>query len=210
MAAAAQRHADRQLVPLTGDELRAFHPQYEELLAEHPLLFPNATGQASGVWVRRSIEHARTHGYSLMLEGVFRNPEMTVATAEEFAAARYAVEVLGLGVRAERSRLDSLHRYLESGRWTPPTAHDGAHEMMPQTIAAVEASPAVKRLSITDRTGVDLYVNARGTDGRWREEPADVAALEARRARSLPPEEAVGWLALHRDILIEFAARGDQ
>ncbi|MFI9155683.1 zeta toxin family protein [Streptomyces sp. NPDC053367] len=208
MAAAVQRHADRQLVPLTGDELRAFHPQYEELLAEQPLLFPNATGQASGAWVRMSIEHARAHGYSLMLEGVFRNPEMTVATAEEFAAAHYVVEVLGLGVRAERSRLDSLHRYLESGRWTPPTAHDSAYEKMPQTIAAAEASPAVRRLTITDRTGADLYANERNPDGHWRHEPAGVAALEASRARPLPPGEAAGWLARHRDILVEFAARG--
>ncbi|WP_425581046.1 zeta toxin family protein [Streptomyces thermoalcalitolerans] len=28
MAAARQRHAERQLVPLTGDELRPFHPQH--------------------------------------------------------------------------------------------------------------------------------------------------------------------------------------
>nr|WP_031080311.1 zeta toxin family protein [Streptomyces sp. NRRL S-118] len=69
MAAAEHRHADRQLVPLTGDELRAFHPRYQELLDNHPLLFPNATAQASGAWVRMSIEHARDHEYSLLLEG---------------------------------------------------------------------------------------------------------------------------------------------
>ncbi|MGW3510818.1 zeta toxin family protein [Streptomyces sp. NPDC000994] len=209
MAAAVQRHADRQLVPLTGDELRPFHPQYEQLLEEQPLLFPNATAQASGAWVRMSIEHARAHGYSLMLEGVFRNPEMTVSTAVDFAAAGYQVEVLGLGVRAERSRLDSLHRYLESGRWTPPTAHDSSYEMMPQTIAAAEASPAVRRLTITDRTGADLFVNERDADGRWMREPAGVAALQASRARPLPPQEAAGWLARHRDILVEFAVRGE-
>ncbi|MGW9256372.1 zeta toxin family protein [Streptomyces albidoflavus] len=207
MAGAKQRHADSQLVPLTGDELRAFHPRYRELLDGHPMLFPNATGQASGAWVRMSIEHARSQGYSLMLEGVFRDPAMTVSTAERFAASRYSVEVLGLGVRAERSRLDSLHRYLDSGRWTPPTAHDGAYTMMPQTIAAAEASAAVQRLTITDRTGVDLYVNERTVDGRWRNEAAGAAALEEIRARPLPPPDAAQWLARHQDVLIEFAAR---
>ncbi|MET8218082.1 hypothetical protein [Streptomyces hirsutus] len=93
--------------------------------------------------------------------------------------------------------------------WTPPTAHDGANAMMPQTIAAAEASPAVRRLTLTDRTGVDRYVNERNTDGRWRHEPAAVAALEASRGRPLPSEEAASWLARHRDILIEFAARGE-
>ncbi|WP_225828518.1 zeta toxin family protein [Streptomyces naphthomycinicus] len=187
MAAAEQRRRDHDLVPLTGDELRAFHPQYEMLLRDEPLLFPNATAQASGAWVRMSIEHARTQGYSLILEGVFRNPEIVMATAAQFADAAYEVEVLALGVRAERSRLDSLHRYLESGRWTPPTAHDSAYTAMPETIAAAEASPAVQRLTITDRTGVDLYVNERDATGLWRTAPADVTALQESRARPLPP-----------------------
>ncbi|MGA5425184.1 zeta toxin family protein [Streptomyces lavendulocolor] len=36
MAAVEQRHAGRSLVPLTGDELRAFHPRYEELQGTPP------------------------------------------------------------------------------------------------------------------------------------------------------------------------------
>ena len=208
-AAVEQRHPGRQLVPLTGDELRAFHPQYEELLAQHPQLFPNATGQASGAWVRMSIEHARANGYSLLLEGVFRDPEMTVATAEEFAAAGYRVEVVGLGVREERSRLDSLHRYLDTGRWTPPTAHDGAYRMLPQTIAAVEASNAVQHVTITDRTGTDLYVNERAADERLEREPAGAQAVAAARTRPMPPDEAAGWLTRQRDVLVELAARGE-
>lgn len=209
MAAAEHRHAGRQLVPLTGDELRAFHLQYQELLDEQPLLFPNATAQASGAWVRMSIEHARTHRYSLMLEGVFRNPEMTVATAEEFATIGHRVELVGLGVRAERSRLDSLHRYLDAGRWTPPTAHDGSYQMMPETIAAAEASLAVQRITLTDRTGAELYVNERLNDGRWSREPAGAEALHAIRTRLFPPDEVAGWLTRHRDIVVTFAVRSE-
>lgn len=209
MAAVEQRHAGRDLVPLTGDELRAFHPRYEELLLEHPLLFPNATAQASGAWVRMSIDYAREHRFGLVIEGVFRVPEMTVSTAEEFAAAGYQVEVVGLGVRAERSRLDSLHRYLEAGRWTPPAAHDGAYRMMPETIAAAEASPAVQRVTLTDRTGADLYVNERTATGVWRREPTGADALHSLRARPLPPDEVAAWLARHRDIAVDFAVRGE-
>ncbi|MEU9983573.1 zeta toxin family protein [Streptomyces sp. NPDC050856] len=70
----------------------------------------------AGAWVRMSIDYAHAHGYSLMIEGVFRVPEMTVSTAEEFTAIGHQVEVVGMGVRAERSHLDSLHHYLEGGR----------------------------------------------------------------------------------------------
>ncbi|MFI9206467.1 zeta toxin family protein [Streptomyces sp. NPDC053048] len=209
MAAAEQRHADRQLVPLTGDELRRFHPRYQELLETQPLLFPNATGQASGAWVRMSIEHALDHGYSLMLEGIFRDPAMTVATAERFARAGRSVEVIGLAVPEERSRLDSLHRYLAAGRWTPPNAHDLAIRMMPETIAAAEASAAVRRITITNRAAEELYVNERGPDGRWMGEPGAVQALMAGRARPLPADEARGWLVRHREVVIAFAGRAE-
>lgn len=208
MAAAEQRLADRQLVPLTGDDLRPFHPRHQEILETEPWLFPDATGQASGAWVRMSIEHARDRGYSLMLEGVFRDPAMTLATAEEFAALGIRVEVIGLGVREERSRLDSLHRFLEGGRWTPPELHDLAYQKMPETIAAAEASPAVRRITITDRTGTDLYVNERADDGRWSAEPRAVTALQGSRERTLPPEEAAAWMGLHQRVVVELAARG--
>ncbi|MEU3657444.1 zeta toxin family protein [Streptomyces sp. NPDC032161] len=99
MAAAGQRHADQHLVPLAGDELRPFRPRHQEVLDNEPWLFPEATGQASGAWARMSIEYARDKGYSLMLEGDFRDPAMTLATAEEFAGLGRRVEVVGLGAR---------------------------------------------------------------------------------------------------------------
>jgi len=208
MAAAEQRHANQHLVPLTGDELRRFHPRHQEILDNEPWMFPEATAQASGAWVRMSIEYARDNDYSLMLEGDFRDPAMTLATAEEFAGLGRRVEVVGLGVRAERSRLDSLYRFLAGGRWTPPERHDLAYRMMPETIAAAEASPAVHRITITDRSGAELYVNDRSSESRWTNEPAVVNALHASRARPLPPNEAAGWLGLHQQVVTELAARG--
>ncbi|MEW1639062.1 zeta toxin family protein [Streptomyces sp. NPDC093801] len=208
MKAAVERHG-AQLVPLTGDELRFMHPRYAELLNEQPMLFPNATGQASGAWVRMSIDYAFTHGYGLMLEGVFRDAEMTVSTAERFAATGRPVEIVGLAVSGERSRLDSLHRYLDAGRWTPPSAHDSAYEMMPRTIAAVEASPAVRRITLTDRTGTDLYVNERLDNGLLSHAAEGADTLRALRARQLPPQEASEWLARYQDVVMEFTARGE-
>lgn len=206
--AVQQRHADRHLVPLTGDELRPFHPQHHEIREKEPWLFPDATGQASGAWVRMSIDHALENRYSLMLEGLFRDRTMTLSTAERFAEAGYIVEFVGLAVCEKRSRLDSLHRYLTGGRWTPPDLHDLALRMMPETIAAAEASPAVHRITITDRSGADLYVNERGPDGRWTDEPAAVQALAAGRARPLPADDARRWMERQREVVIDLAARG--
>ncbi|MGW2183889.1 zeta toxin family protein [Streptomyces sp. NPDC001732] len=208
VADCAQRNTERHLVHLTGDELRRFHPRHQEILANEPWLYPEATGQASGAWVRMSIEYARDNGYSLVLEGDFRNPTMTVATAEEFAGLGRRVEAIGLAVRAERSRLDGLLRFLESGRWTLPDQHDLAYRMMPETVAALEESLAVHCVTITDRSGAELYANARSPDGHWSGEPAAVSALHEGRARQLSPDEVARRLDLHQWGVAELAARG--
>lgn len=66
--------------------------------------------------MRMSIEYARDHGYGLLLGRVSRDPAMTIGTAEESARAGRPVEVVPLAVREDRSRLDALDRFADSGR----------------------------------------------------------------------------------------------
>ncbi|MFF6903320.1 zeta toxin family protein [Streptomyces hydrogenans] len=208
MAATVRRY-DGALVPLTGDELRPFHPRYTELQGEDAQTRETATAQFSGAMVRMSIDYALENGYGLLLEGIFRDPEMTIGTAERFAAAGRSVSVVALAVRAERTRLDALDRFLEGGRWTPPDLQDLAYGMVPETVAAAEQSPAVTSIVITNRPAADLYSNERGPDGRWPGGPGAVPALEAERAQPMPAQEAASWLAKYRTVLVEMAARGE-
>jgi hypothetical protein len=206
IARSRQRHADRQLVPLTGDALRFMHPRHDEIMRNEPWLFLEATGQATAHWVKWSIEHAQRENYSLILEGVFRDPQMPLATAEAFANS-HLVEVVGLAVRQEVSRLDGEHRFLENGRWTPPELHDLSYRMMPETIRVLAGSPAVRRVTLTDRTGADLYV----LDKTEHQSPVDAdevaGALVDLRSRPLSADEAQAWLARQRDTVITYAAR---
>ncbi|MFB8314678.1 zeta toxin family protein [Streptomyces sp. NPDC055961] len=208
MAATVRRHGGT-LVPLTGDELRPFHPRYQELLTEDAQTRETATAQFSGAMVRMSIEHALDRGYGLLLEGVFRDPAMTIGTAERFAAAGRPVGVVALAVREERSRLDALARFLEGGRWTPPELQDLAYGKVPETVAAAEQSPAVASILITNRPAADLYSSERGPDGLWPGGPGAVPALEAERTKPMPAQEAVSWLATYRTVLVEMAVRGE-
>ncbi|MFV5994955.1 zeta toxin family protein [Streptomyces sp. NPDC056231] len=213
MQATQRAYEGADLVPLTGDELRSLHPRYDELRREGPQTFETGTAQASGPWVRMSIDYALKNRYSLVLEGVFRDPAMTISTAERFAAAGFRVEIVALGVREERSRLDALHRFLTPGtglpgRWTPPELQDLSYRMMPETVAAAEASAIVQRITITNRTGADLYVNERSPDGRWRSAPAAVQALQSERARPLPATEAQSWLSRYQQVIVTFAGEG--
>ncbi|WP_186779886.1 zeta toxin family protein [Streptomyces salinarius] len=208
MAATVQRYGGT-LVPLTGDELRPFHPRYGDLQEEDAQTRETATAQFSGAMVRMSIEHALEHGYGLLLEGVFRDPSMTIGTAERFAAAGRRVEVVALAVREERSRLDALDRFLEGGRWTPPELQDLAYAKVPETVAAAEQNPAVTSILITNRSAADLYSNKRGPDGLWSSAPGAVPALVAERSQPMPAQEAASWLTTYRTVLLEMAVRGE-
>ncbi|MFF5808262.1 zeta toxin family protein [Streptomyces sp. NPDC012746] len=209
MAATQQRHQGGNLVPLTGDELRPLHPRYAELLGVDAQTRETATAQASGAWVRMSIEHALTEKYSLILEGVFRDPDMTLRTAETFARAGNRVELVALSVREERSRLDALDRFLDGGRWTPPALQDLAYAKVPETVARAVESTSVNSIVVTNRTGVDLARDDRNDRGEWVRPPEAVQALQAERARPFPPEEAAQWLPMYRKVVVEMAARGE-
>lgn len=114
MAGAEQRHAGSQLVPLTGDELRAFHPRYAELLADHPLLFPNATGQASGAWVRMPAAGGRSRNASRQRR---TNAAWTSTKSAPTPAAQAAVEAVeGAAETAQPSPPSPWRR--SDGSWT--------------------------------------------------------------------------------------------
>jgi hypothetical protein len=128
-------------------------------------------------------------------------------TAKAFASS-HTVEVVGLAVREEVSRLAGERRFLDDGRWTPPELHDLSYRMMPETIRVLAGSPAVRRVTITDRTVADLYVLDK-TPGRTAVDPDEAAtALEDIRSRPLSPEDARGWMTRQRDTVITYAVRG--
>lgn len=195
--ALAARHPD--MVVLIGDELRQYHPDYARAMRENPEIMPEVTAQASGKWIGMSVDYAREKGYNLLLEGTFRNTEMVVGNADKFANRKeggYTVEVSALAVNADRSLLDSVARYLYSGegRWTSVAAHDEAYEGVPETLEALEKSLSISRVVVTDRSGKDLYVNERDSNGDWARPPEAAKFLEHHRNLPFSQEEAREWI----------------
>jgi predicted kinase len=189
------------LVPITGDDLRAYHPDYDRLTVEDPLGMPAATAPVSGGLVRLALDHALAGGYSALLEGTFRDPAMVAATAERFAAAGYRVEVVAIATPPPVSRLGAEQRFLgaaapRAARWTPPEAHEAATTRAPATVAALEASPAVTRIQVRSRDHI-LHDNTRLANDAWPDGPGAAAALQAEQARQLNPAQASAWLAAY-------------
>ncbi|OOC52437.1 MULTISPECIES: zeta toxin family protein [Nocardiopsis] len=213
--AAVSRERAGELVPLSGDDLRPFHDDFEMLARDHPWLMPNATSQASGAWVRRCIDYALENRHSLLLEGVFRDPLTVAQTIDRFAAAGYRVEVVGVATSYRDSLLASLGRFLhpEEGaapRWTPATAHDSAYRMVPSALQAAEDTEGTQRLHVTTRSGEDLHTNTRGPDGRWTDPTPGAAVAAAKTERDALPSPGVAraWLRLYVEHTRELAHRG--
>ncbi|MFJ9845873.1 zeta toxin family protein [Kitasatospora sp. NPDC101155] len=227
MAAVREQNADRDVIQLSGDDMRQFHPAFAELMDTDPIAMVPATQQAANAWMQMAFTHAIEHGYSFVSEGTFRNPEAVLADAKFFATGqrgeelaaplpegrdRHQVWILALAVRAERSRLDAMHRYLapgaEAGRWVWPEWANASYNAIPVTVAAAEESPDVHRVIVTNRSGADLYTNTRQADGTMQRPPAAAEAVLTERARPLPTADADGWLTRQQDVVLRFVATG--
>ena len=187
-----------ELVSITGDDLRRYHPEYERLVTDDPLGMPAATAPVSGGLIRLALDHALARRLPVLLEGTFRDPAIVTGTATRFADAGYRVEVVAVAVPAPVSRLGAEQRYLGarnplSARWTPPEAHETALAGSPAVVAALEALPAVSRVQVHSRARL-LYENIRDTRDAWQREPGAADALRAEQLRPLTADEAASWL----------------
>ena len=194
--AIAARYPD--LIAITGDELRPFDPSYDRLVTTDPLRVPNATMAVSGGLVRLALDHALQHRYSVLLEGVFRDPAVVTGTAERFASAGYSVGVVAVATPAPVSRLSAEQRFLgapvpRAARWTPSSAHESALRRSPAVVAELEACRAVTWVQLSTRTQA-IYDNIRGPDGYWQDPPAAAGLLQHEQTRDFAPDEALGWL----------------
>ena len=85
------QHVADDLVEITGDDLREYHPDFRRLATRAPFEMPAATAPVSGGLVKLALDHALERRYSVLLEGTFRDPGMVTGTATRFADAGYRV-----------------------------------------------------------------------------------------------------------------------
>ncbi len=146
-------------MPVIGDDLRQFHPDYARLMREEPLSMPAATAQASGQWIGMAADYLRAQRSDVLIETTLRSPEAMAQTISAFRQAGYVVELRVVAVPQEVSRLSTVERYTRqvedtgAGRWTPAAAHDEAYAKAAGTVEELIASGRVDRLVIEDRGG---------------------------------------------------------
>lgn len=157
---------DGPLLPVNGDDLRQYHPDYDRLCDEEPLAMPERTAKASAVWIRMTMEYADENGIPAIVEGTWRNAATVLDEAANAKRAGRSTHAVVLAVPPALSSLAILERYYRDrsaglpSRWTPASAHDNAVANLPATVRAVAMSPLVDRLTVIDRDGGVLYDGA--------------------------------------------------
>lgn len=181
-------------VVINGDEFRAHHPRFAQLLRSDDRTAAFYTDRDSGRWVEKSIDHARQRGYNVIVEGTMRNPDTVAQTLSDFRAAGYETDARALAVNSRLSELGILLRYESQravrghGRATTEAAHAAGYEGVPRTLARIEDGRLADRVQVVRRSGEVVYQNElRGGD--WQKPPRAAETLQGVRDGSLSKDE---------------------
>ena len=208
---------DPRLIPVIGDDLRLYHPDYDALMTHDPVAMPDATARASGRWIGMSNDYLRSQGASTLVETTLRQEHVLLAELEAFKDAGYATDLRVLAVPPEVSRASTLIRYAadasqhDAGRWTPSASHDAAGAAGPATVQAAITSGLLDRVSIQDRQGHVLYSADITADTRSEVAQGAVQALQTGRdVTNLSARDADDWLENTAKAVSQCVAAGER
>lgn len=201
-------------VRIIGDELRAFHPKFAELMAKDDQTAAFYTDRDSGRWIEKAIDHARKAQVNIVIEGTMRDPRKVADTMKGLLEAGYKVDARALAVNERLSWQGVLQRYESqqldrgAGRMTTKEAHSAAYSGMLETLARIETEKLADHVKVYQRGGVLIYANE-ATEGRWSFPPEARQLVEAERSRPFTTEERADY-AKGFDKLAELVSRPER
>ncbi|OJX65515.1 MAG: hypothetical protein BGO95_10665 [Micrococcales bacterium 73-13] len=155
------------MAALTGDDLRIFHPEYRRLVTERPEQAGTILAESTRTWVRAALKDAIEERRSLLLEGTFGDPDLTLATASRFHEAGFELRIAAIASPRVLSIVSAASRYLRGrktgapARFTKLSAHDRGYDGTTRLIDRLgEATPA-NRVTIVSRNGNVLFDRTR-------------------------------------------------
>ena len=151
------------MVAVTGDELRIFHPRYRQLTTDQPEQAPAVLAETTREWVRAAIHSSLEERRSLLLEGTFGDPDVTLSTADRFRQAGFRVRIVAVASPRVLSIVTVASRYLRDrklgspARFTRLSAHDRGYEGTARLLGSIDSHDSVERVTILSRSGSVLF-----------------------------------------------------
>ncbi|WES63912.1 zeta toxin family protein [Microbacter sp. GSS18] len=183
---------------VSAEGLAAFHPDYLEQRRWRPLEAQSAMAPLVAEWLSQSLDFAREHRRSLVLEGSFSNPAGVFGTVDAFAAEGFSTRVVVVSARRSESLLTSASRYFEARRrgapalFTDRDSHERGWVGAQDLVREAEATTPVDQLTILGRGGQVLFdaIRSEGFAGA----AAAIAASESAPVTTLQAAEWFGEL----------------
>ncbi|MET9078599.1 zeta toxin family protein [Streptomyces sp. NPDC004232] len=191
----AMRPGTTQLV---GDDFKASHPDYFQLLRDDPRSAGAAIRADYRAWFARAEEYVRRRRGDVLIEAAPGSVKEFLDSAVPYAADGYPVELVVLAVRQADSRLATALRYARAlqnggtGRFTSRSGHDTCFHALADVVAAAERHPQITAITVIRRDGQALLRHETTSPGQatW--------ALAAERLRPYTEREAIAFLRLHQ------------
>lgn len=182
---------------LVGDDFKASHPDYFQLLRDEPRSAGAAIRTDYRAWFSRAEGYVRRRRGDVLIEAAPGSVEEFLDSALPFATDGYPVELVVLAVRAADSRLATALRYARTlqiggtGRFTTRSGHDTCFQALADFVAVAERHPQIAAITVIRRDGQALLRHEADGSGRasW--------ALAAERLRPYTEQEAMAFLQLH-------------
>ncbi|MFF7975813.1 zeta toxin family protein [Streptomyces sp. NPDC007905] len=183
---------------LVGDDFKASHPDYYQLLRDDPRSAGAAIRADYKTWFAQAEEYVRLRRGDVLIEGAPGSAEELFDSALPFATTGYPVELVVLAVRETDSRLATALRYARAlqrggtGRFTTRAGHDTCFRALADVVAVAERHPQIAAVTVIRRDGHALVRHEAGGAGQasW--------ALTAERLRPYTEQEAAAFLRLHQ------------
>lgn len=161
------------VITISGDEYRRYHPEYSRLQREDPLNAAFYTDRDVGRWVETLIDWTSGEGMDLIIESTMRVPDTFRSTSAPLRSKGYDVEAHIVAVRPSLSWLSVHLRYEAAiqvaghGRFTTRASHDAAVAGLPVTLAAIVDEGLASQISIWERGAAKPSYATTLENGLW-------------------------------------------
>ncbi|MEV4975979.1 zeta toxin family protein [Streptomyces scopuliridis] len=195
---------------ISGDDFKAFHPDYHTLLTEEPRTAGERIRADYRAWQAMAEACVRERRGDVVIEIAPGSAAAFMESAMLYRRAGYRVELVVLAVRAADSRQGTAERCARMSqlglhpRFTTAQGHDRHFAVLAGTVAAAENVPVADSVMVWGRDGTVLYRNDRPPhQGAWSRPTGAAAALAAEHNRFYTSKEADRFWAVQRRLRAE-------
>ncbi|MGQ7754802.1 zeta toxin family protein (plasmid) [Streptomyces sp. WC2508] len=194
---------------ISGDDFKATHPDYYQLLQEEPRTAGARIRADYRAWQAMAEAYVRERRGDVVIEISPSSAAGFLSSALLYRSAGYRVELVVLAVRAADSRQGTADRCAQvnrlggTGRFTTASGHDTHFAVLAEAVATAEQAALADSLMVLRRDGSVLYrADAGSRDGRAVAVSA-AGALLAEQTRPYTDQEAARFWNLQDQLRAE-------